>query len=72
MDAEFGVPWFLSTLDRRGKQFLIDVPKNAYVYKTNPQLAYCPKEILELRCFILIRETNSFYFLDQMLAGFVS
>ena len=43
MDAEFGAPWFLDTLDRRGKQFLIDVPSNAHVFKTNPLLSYCPK-----------------------------
>ena len=45
MDAEFGAPWFLDTLDRRGKLFLIDVPSNAHVFKTNPQLSYCPKKL---------------------------
>jgi SRSO17 transposase len=42
MDAEFGVPWFLSELQQRGKRFLIDVASNAYVYKTHPRMSYRP------------------------------
>ena len=44
MDAEFGKPWILDTLDQMGKQVLIDVPSNFRVYKTNPRLSYRPKD----------------------------
>ena len=43
LDAEFGVPWFISALEPRDKQFLIDVASNAKVYPTNPRLSYRPK-----------------------------
>jgi len=49
MDAEFGVPWLLTELHRRGKPFLVDIASNAYVYKTDPRLAYRPKRSPRLR-----------------------
>ncbi len=43
MDAEFGVPWILSELDRKGKRFLVDIASTAYLYKKNPRLKYQPR-----------------------------